>query len=231
MRSSNWIAPIVLLAVGVGGSSAASPIFYGPTPYLSSADIPVGFYGGGSPTALEDFEDASLDFGITASSGFIAGPATYTDSVDGDDGSIDGLGTAGHSYGMVNAAQVTFTFSSLVTAAALVFTDAHWDAAISFEAFGPGMVSLGVLGPYTDPPDGFPDGITWGSTAEDRFFGVQDPDGILAIRMSTTIFGPNDGVELDHVQYGVIPEPEPSLLIGAGLAALALVRRRSRSGR
>jgi PEP-CTERM motif len=48
--------------------------------------------------------------------------------------------------------------------------------------------------------------------------------------MSTTIFGPQDGVEVDHVQYGVIPEPEPSLLMGLGLAALAWAGRRKQKG-
>ena len=45
---------------------SAVPIFWGPTPYLSKADIPVGFYAGGGPTVLEDFENNSLHPTITA---------------------------------------------------------------------------------------------------------------------------------------------------------------------
>ena len=36
------------------------------TPYTSSADLPAGFFAGGSPAFLEDFEDQSIDGGITS---------------------------------------------------------------------------------------------------------------------------------------------------------------------
>src|SRR4029078_1378025 len=46
-----------------GASSAtAGPVFFfnSTAPYRSSADIPSVFYAGGSPTALENFEDGTL---------------------------------------------------------------------------------------------------------------------------------------------------------------------------
>ena len=59
---------VVNLAV-VEHMEAKPTTFVGPSPYLSTGDIPASFYAGGSPTGLEDFEDQSLDFGITASAG------------------------------------------------------------------------------------------------------------------------------------------------------------------
>ena len=47
--------------------------FFGPSAYLSAADIPAGLYAGGSPLFLENFEDSSLDGGITASQFLEAG--------------------------------------------------------------------------------------------------------------------------------------------------------------
>jgi hypothetical protein len=209
--------------------SNAATIFFGPTPYLSSADIPVGFFSGGF--SLENFEDGTLDFGITASgvSHFILAPSGITDSVDADDGVIDGTGqsnpTKGYSYVGDGSPGLTFTFSGpLPTAAALVWTDgAGFSFPTTFEAFGPGMVSLGFL----TVPLGIP-GSYYGDAAEDRFFGVQDPGGILALR----IVSPGGQVEADHVMFGTaalasseVPEPATLLLCGAGLVAAA--RRRA----
>ena len=97
-----WITATVgglFLLLGAATHVDAAPIFLGPTPYLSAADIPAGLYaGGGLPTALENFEDGSLDFGITASSGFVTVgplspfPSISTDSVDADDGLINNSG-------------------------------------------------------------------------------------------------------------------------------------------
>jgi PEP-CTERM motif len=62
------------------------------------------------------------------------------------------------------------------------------------------------------------------------FFGVSDPNGILAITLSNT----SGGIEMDHLQYGIrgaqtgVPEPATLTMFGAGLCALALVRFRSR---
>lgn len=199
--------------------------FFGPSPYTSTDDIPVGLYEGGSPTAVEDFEDGSLDFGISATGGGIAGPAGNTDSVDADDGVIDGSGLNARSWfigDQGNTASLTFTFGGdLPTAAGIVWTDGLPQHQVSFEAFGPGMVSLGEIGPF-----GLADAFTAGSTAEDRFFGVRDLDGILAIRVTNdNAFG---GLEVDHVQYGVaaVPEPASGWLVGLMAFAFCYVRLR-----
>ncbi len=184
----------ILLLIPIGAQQAfAAPTFLGPTPYLSTADSP--FPIGSAACSLEDFEDGTLDFGITATAGMVIGPGGGTDSVDADDGAIDGSGTAGRSFNDGSGATTTFTlmFASMVTDAGYVWTDGISPPALTtFEAFGPGMVSLGTIGPVA-----IGDGLTSGQTAEDRFFGVHDPNGIMAIKLTQSA----NGFEVDHVQF------------------------------
>lgn len=203
--------PLFALAL-LAAWPATAQTFFGPAPYLSVADVPSGFYAAGGPDVLEDFEDCSLDFGITASagtaisnpSGSCATTSPYVDSVDADDGVIDGSGSAGNSwFSSFGPSGVTFSFPAPVPEAALVWTDGEGDA--TFEAFGPGMISLGTIGPA--PLD---TGDPNGSTAEDRFLGVTDPGGIVAIRVSNTA----GGIEIDHVQTGAPLPPPPSTFYG-----------------
>jgi len=72
-------------------------------------------------------------------------------------------------------------------------TDGRPGGTVTFEAFGIGMVSLGTITTV------FGDGSFLGTTAEDRFFGVKDSAGIIAIK----IIGAELGItEVDHIQYG-----------------------------
>ena len=57
---------LTALATSAGLAPAQAAVIFDPTPYLSAGDIPVRFYAGATPLALEDFEDGSLDFGISA---------------------------------------------------------------------------------------------------------------------------------------------------------------------
>ena len=68
--------------------------FFGPTPYLSVADTPSGFASGAMD--LEDCEDGMVNPRLTTSATIIP-PGGITDSVDADDGAIDGSGLGGHS--------------------------------------------------------------------------------------------------------------------------------------
>lgn len=217
-----FIAAAVLLVSGIPsicGAQAAS--FFGPTAYLQFSDSP--FSGLGLANfQLETFEDNLLNTpGVSANFGAPFGPASNADSVDADDGSIDGSGTAGHSFFFINgSAGVTFSFSgSLPTHAGIVWTDGGGDTL--FEAFGPGLVSLGTIGPVS-----IADFSNSGTTAEDRFFGVSDPGGILALKISNTA----GGIEVDHLQYGnavaVIPLPGAVWLLGSGLVGLIGFGRR-----
>ena len=204
--ASRTVLFVVLLVASISSVDgrrmpAASATLVGPTPYLSTADIPAGFFAGAY--SVETFEDASLSFGlaVTATGGSILGPGGATDSVDADDGSSDGDGRAGHSYVGDGSAGVLFTFPApLPSAAAIVWTDGAIGIGTTFEAFGPGMVSLGTIGPVPLADDGY-----WGTTAEDRFFGVQDAGGILAVKVTH----PGGQVEIDHVMFGGAGEPPP----------------------
>ncbi len=211
----------ILLCLMQGPTARAAAVFTGPVPYLSAADIPLGFYASGLPTALEDFEDGSLDHGITASAGTsIFGPDTFADSVDGDDGAIDGSGQGGKLL-TAGTNAITLFMPAGVTRAAVVWTDGF--SPTTFEAFGPGMVSLGTIGPVA-----ISDGSLMGTTAEDHFFGVADPGGIMAIRLTNT----SPFIELDHVQYQIIPLPAAPAMGLALLAGLGLLRAyRRRTGR
>jgi hypothetical protein len=207
-------------------SASAVPTFFGPSAYTSSSNIPAGLYNGG-PTFLEDFEDSNLGGGITASVGSVIPPGFegFIDSVDADDGSIDGSGSAGHSwFSSDGATGVRFTFPVGTTAAGLVWTDGA--GTISFSAFGPGNVLLGTFGPFSHA-----DGNHSGGTAEDRFYGISDLGGIESILISNT----SGGIEVDHVQYGPafgagVPDAGSTLpLLGLALAAMAFVARRRAS--
>ena len=178
---------------------------FGPTPYLSIADIPSGFYDGGF-TELDNLEDGSLTTNISAAPNVtVIGPqdvpAMMVDSVDADDGSIDGHGFDGHSlFCSCGAEGITLTYPEGTVAAGLVWTDG--EGTVTFEAFGPS----GLLGSIT--ASDFVDDTFLGTTGEDRFFGARDPGGITKLRISNTTMG----IEIDHPQYEVIPEPSSAIL-------------------
>ena len=220
---STAAAALILLTAG----AHAAPTGFGPTPYLSFADSPfasVSF----SSFALEDFEDGALNTpGVTASGGIVLNFGNLVDSVDADDGTIDGSGSAGISYYSNNLRAITFTFSGpLPTHAGLVWTDVGF----TDTTLGSGLVSFtavtgsGAFGPISAT---LGEGLFAGQTAEDRFFGVSDPLGILSI----TLAMPQSGdYELDHLQFGIatddVPAPATLALFGMGIAALGFARRR-----
>lgn len=232
MRSFKQITTAAVIAVGCGAgaqpASAAATFFFNDSPYLSAADIPSGFYLGGAPVLLDTLEDGSLDASLSASTGSVIGPGQFDgfrDSVDGDDGNIDGSGTAGRTWFTISGTTgVTFTFNGvdLPTAFGLVWTDSGNE--VVFSATDGNGDSLGTI-----TRSGFSDGVFTGATAEDRFFGVTFEGGIKSISISN--FGA--GIELDHIQYGLMFEPTPVPLPGAawlmlsGAAALAVRRRRA----
>jgi hypothetical protein len=193
-RIRSVAAPAVLLALATLPARAAE--FFGPLPYLSQADTPAGFASG--PMALEDFEDGQMDPRLSSvGAATLIGPGGNTDSVDADDGTIDGSGTQGRSLFGSNL-RIAFA-SPFPRSVGMVWTDGAQDRLV-FEAFGPDGLSLGSV----DVPL-IGDLSIVGTTAEDRFFGVRDPGGIASIRFVSQ--STNTLMEIDHVQFDATVEP------------------------
>lgn len=180
MRS--MLRSLALCAAAVVSSAVparADVVFHtGADPYLSFANSPwAAEVSEWDYFFFEDFEDFAFDVpGVTASDGWIIGPTALTDSVDADDGVIDGSGVAGHSYFTGVGSEIRFDFNAeelgqLPTRSGLVWTDGMAGVLVTLEAFGPDEEFLGsvdvVLG----------DMFFSGTTDEDRFLGVEAGGG------------------------------------------------------
>lgn len=190
----------------------------GPSEYLSFSDSPFNglrfryFY-------LEDFEDLLLNTpGAAVDHGTIINPTNSfaIDSVDADDGAIDGSGSNGAS--LFHPTSMTFTFDpielgSLPTHAGIVWTDGTPNGLVTFEAYDQNGQSLGTVS------GNLGDSSFFGTTAEDRFFGAIHPSGIS--RIFITDNGSANHLEVDHLQYGqFVPEPSNVVLLSVGLLTL-----------
>ena len=99
------------LMVTTARAGGSAPFTYiGPSPYLGFSDSPFaasavfGFCN-------ETFEDGTMDVPDVTGNGTVLSPAANIDSVDEDDGEIDGSGTGGHTYfSGSGAVGLTFTF-------------------------------------------------------------------------------------------------------------------------
>jgi hypothetical protein len=182
-----------MIALGVAAAPAARAgggPYIGPLPYLSAADNPFLLASG---LCIDTFEDGTLTPGGVTGNGSFVNPGGITDSVDFDDGSLDGSGTGGHTYFGSGPTGITFTFDpqrtgGLPTQAGMVWTDGA--GTVTFEAFDQNGASLGMHGPFDHP-----DGSISGETAEDRFYGATNAGGISAIKLTNT----SGGIEVDHL--------------------------------
>jgi RHS repeat-associated protein len=190
-----------------------------PNNYRQFSDSP-WYNFSGSWFYLEDFEDHILNTpGVSAPFGglvsILYGP-TFHDSVDGDDGILDGSGSNGDTFYNPNAFQgIKFVFNQQVlgnypTHAGLVYTDGYNEGETYYEAFGSNGNSLGIRGPFA-----FPSTTHKGESINDFFLGFYNQGGISAIRIWNT----QADIEIDHLQYGY-REPSgnnvaPSVNIGA----------------
>jgi hypothetical protein len=224
-----------LVAVALAAAGSAHAQLLGPLggsglsgEYANAGDSPfAGIFF--SYFHLENFEDHLFNVpGVTASAGGVTsvvfGPSIH-DSVDTDDGALDGSGLAGDDYfSSAGSAGIVFTFDATVlgalpTHAGLVWTDGDGDT--TFEAFDHSGVSLGTVVAH------LANGSFNGETSDDYFFGAIDPLGISAIKISNA----SGGIEIDHLQYGLaaaVPEPETYAMLLGGLGLLGFVARRRR---
>ena len=181
--------------------TAAGAVFHlpGGTAYLSRTNSP--FFAGllSGAFTLENFERGGFEVqGVTATAGAVSPPGATTDSVDADDGTVEGSGTAGRSFLVASTNAVTFSFDPLrlgrlPTKVGIVLTDGN-NAGAGIEAYDLNGVSLGVMGPFA-----IGDLDSTGETAEDRFLGAEFAGGISALR----VYYPTLGFELDHLQFDV----------------------------
>jgi hypothetical protein len=237
-KMSRLLPSLALLWI-VATVPAWATTLLGPSPYSGFGDSPFNA-GSFSYFYLETFESGALGVpGVATSGGTILGPSRFADSVDADDGVIDGLGNNGHSWYSAGNRSLSFTFSAAILGAlptyvGIVWTDVGFKddgvlgpAPVLFEAFDSLNHSLGLIGPS---PLG--DESVYGTTGEDRFFGIFDHAGISRI----TIAMPTSGDwEVDHLQYGYgtedgvigLPEPNSLLLTFLGLATVWSVTRKS----
>jgi hypothetical protein len=229
----------------------AASTMIGPLPYTSAADSP--FLSDPSlVTVLEDFEDGALNApGIVNDEitdylsigndghGRVVEPGAETDSVDGDDGAIDGSGAGGHSYRSTNYQDTVldgniynslgFSFPGrLPVAVGFVWTDGQPRSLLQMFVREKNQINYQSFA--LDPALGDGDGN--GGTSEDRFFGLYNSAGIEVFGISSLvpnqIPGRDDGrryFEMDHLQFSY-PVPEGSGLIMAPLF-LTLARRRA----
>ena len=199
--------------VAVGGCSSRG--YLGPVPYLSFSNSPFASMSF-SEFRLEDFEDGLLNVeGAAASLGGVSTPGDSCDSVDADDGTLDGLGRRGNSWYTQNLSNVvTFTFATnsagaYPSHAGIVWTDGPTNGGgVFLEAFDGQGVSLGLHGPFALGDD---DG--WGGTSEDRFFGAVSSNGISAMRIGMTA---SVDWEMDHLQFGwadPVLQPAPVVVL------------------
>lgn len=192
----------VLLAFLTFSSASYAAEYFGPSPYLQASDTPAGFAD--DRTFIEDFEDGVADPRLSfALTGQIIPPGGLTDSVDADDGSIDGKGSGGRSF-FRGIPQVVIDFATpYPQSAGLVWTDGAPNTQVRFEAFDRDGLSLGVHGPFT-----LGDSSNAGNTAEDRFFGVKHADGVRRIQISHS----SGGIEIDHVQFSAAAPVETAII-------------------
>lgn len=248
IRSLRHVVAASLLVPAL--SANAAPIFFGPTSYFSTADIPAGFYASGSPTYLADMEAnfPRNGFGLTdylngdaLSGGLFSGGlrsgcfATNTNgcagvSVDADDGAIDGL-PFGYALSNAGVSFVEVRSGPLPTAFAMVLTGGNPFATFRFKAFDALNQFLGEV-TYPGLSVSFTNVPT--KTAGHRFVGVQYDQGIFRVEVDAAT-----SIAFDHVQYGAmptaalppatVPEPETLTLSLAALGLMGLVKRSRRS--
>ena len=175
------------------------------TPYSSWTDSPftnILF----SYFHLEDFEEGRI---IVPGVRMHRGPqilgdkarqTRFVDSVDEDDGAVDGSGSTGHSVWSADHATIRFSFDAdllcgLPTHVGVVWTDAAAarNAVGTLSAFDTSGVRLAEVHTVLQA-----DSVITGTVSEDTFLGVHAPEGIAEVRLSNRLFN----FEIDHLQFG-----------------------------
>lgn len=192
--------------------------------YASFADSP--FKGlAFSYFHLENFEDGALNTPGVIATGNELRVNAVDDSVDADDGVIDGNGSKGIDMWAWGIPGITFEFNDaqlghLPTHVGIVWTDGI--NPITFEAYDANGALLGnIVGNHADA-------VHNGTTADDRFYGAIYSSGISKIVIYNGSNTGDSGIEVDHLQYGYVPIPSALVLFGTSLVGIAGVSLRRR---
>lgn len=226
-RAALFVSVVSVAASIAAPAMARGVATFGPSPYLSFADSPFSSLPFNS-FFLENFEDGFDTPGVSASSGVIVANGPQVDSVDGDDGAVDGNGNVGASW-YPGLTSITFTFDAMAlgglpTHVGVVWTDVGNSAIgfgvtnVTFTAYDSANVAIASFTNF-----GLGDGSVAGGTDEDRFFGASSLAGIARIEFSVS---DSSDWELDHLQYGIVPTPGATAL-AAIVGVWSLRRRRS----
>ena len=191
-------------------SASLYAIDIGPLPYLQASDSPYAdqqfeyFH-------LEDLEDNIFNTpGATfAPEWALRTPSSVTDSVDGDDGVVDGLGRDGTSFtSSLTYDHFTVTFDKNILGALPTHVGIVWTDVGRNNGGTPTNFPLPVTFEFTDSEGSrldngdthfVGDAVVTGETEEDRFFGGVHLSGISS--MTLRMPGSNNWA-LDHIQYG-----------------------------
>ena len=233
----------VFLLLSLTSYTQAASILFEPSPYLSAADSP--FYNGilNGDIYLEDFEDQALNtpfvqetsnvnfFGQTIRAGFPGVPDGFVRSVDADDGAIDFSGFLGDSWitsdqqDNTRAGRAGFEFlpdqnGQYPTFVGVVITAVDdVDRQIDFGFFDENNVNVSNDSEF-DPKLWNTGLFLNGDPRTHRFVGFYHEEGIHRIGISNVW-------QLDHLQYGVVPEPSSTILLSLTSLALLSLRKRS----
>lgn len=219
---------LAVLGIWLAAAACHAASITDPIPYKSAADTPAGFYPSSEFTG-QDFEnpDGPWEVGFTFSSGMRIGPKylsgdnePVTDSVDFDDGEIDGDGTMGSSW-YTPGQDLVITFAQPVSIASFAFTDTdHRTNFISVSALA---ADDSVLAERSF--ESFVDDVFTGTTDEDRFIGITADAGESIAKLVIGI-DQGLGIEVDHVQFTPVPEPHSIILFGFASLLVGTLRQR-----
>ncbi|MFK8028646.1 MAG: thrombospondin type 3 repeat-containing protein [Gammaproteobacteria bacterium] len=205
-KSHTLYAPLALLALSALPAQADT---FGPANYrcFDSTQISGCLNEQQSPFSqltfayfyLEDFEDAMFNVpGITPVAGnvFMLNNL-FQDSVDEDDGVIDGINLQNNaSFGISSGAPtIALNFDDqqlggrLPTHVGLALVNNFND--FTFRAFN-------ADGLQVDEVNGSTNFVANGSALDDNFMGISHDEGIASVSVS----GSGGGMEIDHIQYG-----------------------------
>jgi len=188
-----------LAILGTCSAALAQVQPLGPSTYLRRADSPFAGVVFSWSILLTGENGQFTEPGVTLNPGIsVIGPGglgNNIDSVDEDDGLLNGCGGGNSYFTCPSFVEVAFNptiLGSLPTHAGIVWTDGN--GFVTFTAFdSSGQVIATVTGSTADVS------FTCG-TAEDRFYGVIAPQGVARIRIQDT----NNCIEVDHIQAGRI---------------------------